>query len=67
MTVQDSFINNCAIGLPTMFDLPMTTAFFPTRSILRPFNIKRHPYGVQGISRFSSLWLAIDNFPTLKG
>ena len=43
VTVQDSLINNCAIGFPTILDLPTTTAFFPASSIFKPFNIRRHP------------------------
>ena len=31
VTVQDSLIKSCAIGLPTIFDLPITIAFFPIR------------------------------------
>ena len=39
VTVQDSFSNNWAIGLPTMLDLPMTTAFLPTKSRFKPCSV----------------------------
>ena len=48
VTVQFSRSSSCAIGLPTMFDRPITTASSPARSPSRSRSSIRQPSGVQG-------------------
>ena len=48
VTVQLSPSRSSAIGLPTMFDRPMTTAFLPARSPSSARSNLRQPSGVQG-------------------
>jgi hypothetical protein len=68
VTVAPACISSIAIGLPTMFERPMTTASLPLRSM--PASAKNFitPYGVHGMKRglpcirapkFSA-WKAVD-------
>ena len=50
VTVALSFSSNAAIGLPTMFERPITTASIPDRSGCRSFSSITHPSGVHGTS-----------------
>ena len=48
VTVQLSASSSCAIGLPTMFERPITTASRPDRSPSRSLSSIRQPSGVHG-------------------
>ena len=63
VTVQFSRSSSCAIGLPTMFERPMTTASRPDRSCFTDFASIIEPTGVHGASARSP----IDRRPTLTG
>ncbi len=52
VTVQLSRSSSCAIGLPTMFERPTTTASSPERSPSRSRSSIRQPSGVQGTIDF---------------
>ena len=65
VTVQFSFINNIAAGMPTMFDRPTTTAFFPLSSTPERFKSSMHPFGVHGTNKGSCPFIA--NFPMFSG
>ena len=51
VTVQRAISSSSAIGRPTMFDWPMTTACLPTRSSPVSASSVMHPYGVHGPQR----------------
>ena len=53
VTVQSSANKSIAIGLPTMFDRPSTTAFIPRRSQSWLLIRRRHPGGVRGKRTFA--------------
>ena len=61
VTVQFSLINNCAIGLPTIFDLPIITAVLPVKSPKKSLSKSKQPNGVQGIRPSPD----VDKRPTL--
>ena len=48
VTVAPAFNSKAAIGLPTIFERPITRAFLPTKSILYSLKISIIPSGVQG-------------------
>mgnify|MGYP006915294090 CR=1 FL=1 len=55
VTVALSPKRSCAIGLPTMFERPTTTAFSPARLPRWSRSIIRQPSGVQGTIDFCPL------------
>ena len=50
VTVQRAIRSSSAIGRPTMFDWPMTTACLPARSSPVSFSSRMQPHGVHGRS-----------------
>ena len=57
VTVQLAPISNSAIGLPTMFDRPITTALLPLRSPSSAWSNLRQPSGVQGDGEIVSAYV----------
>ncbi len=61
LTEQWARSNRVAIGLPTMFERPMTTACKPLRSPQVSSSNRMQPLGVQGVST-SAPWTSPPTF-----